>query len=185
MPSSGMLCRVALVRINVAEEHSACIIRVTRISKLTLLIARQFLSAWWWRRYILLKRRFLEEPYGITSQKTAFFMNWLSLSCVAIRTDGVEPKVFTVRQLRGSWFGAPTVSTSLVQLVLGLASAVILGCESHTTHNHMPLSHFRIPNLVGRVPVIISPGRGWPRYTSVLCVPCSSRPHGVINRCCH
>jgi hypothetical protein len=32
------------------------------------------LSLWWWRRYVLPKRRFLQEPYGITSQKTAFFI---------------------------------------------------------------------------------------------------------------
>jgi hypothetical protein len=34
MPSSGMLCHVAVVRIDVFEEHSASIIRVTRISEL-------------------------------------------------------------------------------------------------------------------------------------------------------
>jgi hypothetical protein len=34
MPSSGMLRRVALVRTDVSEEHSAPIIRVTRIGEL-------------------------------------------------------------------------------------------------------------------------------------------------------
>jgi hypothetical protein len=34
MASSGMLCRMALVRIDVSEELSASIIRVTRIGKL-------------------------------------------------------------------------------------------------------------------------------------------------------
>jgi hypothetical protein len=34
MPSSGMLRRVALVRINVSEELSASFIRVTRIGEL-------------------------------------------------------------------------------------------------------------------------------------------------------
>jgi hypothetical protein len=34
MPSSGMLSHVALVRINVLEELSASIIRVTRIGEL-------------------------------------------------------------------------------------------------------------------------------------------------------
>jgi hypothetical protein len=39
MPSSGMLCHVALVRTDVSEEH-----------------------------------QFLQEPHGVTSQKTAFFI---------------------------------------------------------------------------------------------------------------
>jgi hypothetical protein len=34
----------------------------------------RFLLPWWWRRYIPLKCRFLQEPHGITSQKTAFFL---------------------------------------------------------------------------------------------------------------
>jgi hypothetical protein len=34
MPSSGMLCRVALVITDVSEELSASVIRVTRISEL-------------------------------------------------------------------------------------------------------------------------------------------------------
>jgi hypothetical protein len=27
---------------------------------------------WWWRSYVPLKRRFLQDPYGVTFQKTAF-----------------------------------------------------------------------------------------------------------------
>jgi hypothetical protein len=34
MPSSGMLCHVALARNDVLEEHVASIIRVTKIGKL-------------------------------------------------------------------------------------------------------------------------------------------------------
>jgi hypothetical protein len=48
MASSGMIRRVALMRTDVLEERNTSILRVT------------------WRR--------LQEIYGITSQKTAFFI---------------------------------------------------------------------------------------------------------------
>jgi hypothetical protein len=51
MPSFGMLCHVALARTDVSEKFSASIIRVTRQGD-----------------------KFLQEPYGITCQKTAFFI---------------------------------------------------------------------------------------------------------------
>jgi hypothetical protein len=45
-----------------------------------------------------------------------------------------------------------------LQLLLGLASAVILRSESRGTHDHILLSHIRdSPNLEGQVPVFISP----------------------------
>jgi hypothetical protein len=55
--SSGMLRRVALVRIDVSEELSASFIRVTRIGELG-----------------TTKCRFLQEPHDVTSQKTPFFI---------------------------------------------------------------------------------------------------------------
>jgi hypothetical protein len=45
-----------------------------------------------------------------------------------------------------------------LQLLLVLASAVILSSESRGTHNHVLLSQFQdSPNLEGQVPVFISP----------------------------
>jgi hypothetical protein len=60
---------------------------------------------------------------------------------------------------------SPYVTSSLtrgwvcrLQLLLGLASAVILRSESRGTHNHILLSQIRdTPNLEGQVPVFISP----------------------------
>jgi hypothetical protein len=76
MPSSGMLRRVALVRTDASEDYSASIIRMARIAELrttqAVTINRRRL-----RRNTIYKvpskRRFLQEPHGVTSQKTPFF----------------------------------------------------------------------------------------------------------------
>jgi hypothetical protein len=39
-----------------------------------MLAVTRFLSPWWWRRQVSPKRRFLQEPHGVTSQMTAFFI---------------------------------------------------------------------------------------------------------------
>jgi hypothetical protein len=72
MVSSGMLHREALVKTDVSEELSASIIRVTRISELgrTLAATSVVPSS---PILVLPKRRFLQEPHGVTSQKTPFF----------------------------------------------------------------------------------------------------------------
>jgi hypothetical protein len=70
-------------------DITASVIRVTRIGELgtTLAVtssqtvlrrntkspARRFLSPWLWRRYVPPKHPFLQEPHGVTSQKTPFF----------------------------------------------------------------------------------------------------------------
>jgi hypothetical protein len=83
MPSSGMLRRVDLVRTDVSEERSSSNIKGTRIGELGTALAitsnrrSQRASPWWWRRYVPPKRRLLQEPHGVTSQKTAFFISLL------------------------------------------------------------------------------------------------------------
>jgi hypothetical protein len=66
-----------------------------------------------------------------------------------------------VRQLRVCWCGALSLTRERVcrlQLLLVLASAVILGSESRGTRDHILLSQIRdSPNLEGQVPVFISP----------------------------
>jgi hypothetical protein len=72
-----MLRRVALVRIDVSQERINSIIRVIRISELgtTLTVFLRSL-----RRLLVkanavpTKRQFLQEPQGVISQKTAFFV---------------------------------------------------------------------------------------------------------------
>jgi hypothetical protein len=72
MPSSGMVRYVALVRTDVSEERSASVIMVTRIGELgtTLAVTSNRRTL----RYVPPKRRFLQEPDGVSSQKTAFFI---------------------------------------------------------------------------------------------------------------
>jgi hypothetical protein len=114
-----MLRRVALVRTDVSKELTATFIRVTRIGELgtTLAVARtrgtlrrntkslaacvgcklqlalfpvhRFLSRWWRRRYVPPKRRFLQEPNGVTPQKMPFFI------VTAVKTSNLmNPELF-------------------------------------------------------------------------------------------
>jgi hypothetical protein len=92
-----MLRRVALIRTDVSEELSASFIKVTRIGELgTMLVVTSnlvFLRSvrrllvtvnvvptspipftLKWTPYIPPKRRFLQEPHSVTSQKTEFFI---------------------------------------------------------------------------------------------------------------
>jgi hypothetical protein len=62
-----MLRRVVLVRTDISEEISTSFMRVTRIGELGTTLAVT-------SNYVPLKRRFLQEPYGVTSQKTPFFI---------------------------------------------------------------------------------------------------------------
>jgi hypothetical protein len=82
MASSGMLGRVAFVRTDVSEELSASI-RVTRIGELGTTIPvtsnrRTLRRNTKWRRHsVPTKHRFLQEPHGVTSQKTPLFISCL------------------------------------------------------------------------------------------------------------
>jgi hypothetical protein len=66
-----MLRRVALVRSDVSEEPSASFIRVSRIGELGTTLAATS------NRHTLQRNTtwyFLQEPHGVTSQKTPFFI---------------------------------------------------------------------------------------------------------------
>jgi hypothetical protein len=81
MPSSEVLCHVAVVRTSVSKERSASIIRVTRIGELgtTLAVTVNVVPS----SPILItlvveairssESLFLQEPHGVTTQKTPFF----------------------------------------------------------------------------------------------------------------
>jgi hypothetical protein len=88
MASSGMLRRVALVRTDVSVERSASFIRVTIIGELrttlavtsnrrtvtaSVVLSSPILVTLMKEALISSETRFLQEPHGVTSQKTAFF----------------------------------------------------------------------------------------------------------------
>jgi hypothetical protein len=62
MASSGVLRCVALVRTDVSEDVSASIIKVIRIGEVATLAVTNN------------RRTLLQEPQGVTSQKTQFFI---------------------------------------------------------------------------------------------------------------
>jgi hypothetical protein len=67
MVSSGLLRRVALVRTDVSEEQGASFIRVTKIGELGTTQAAT-------SNRLTLRRNFVQEPHGVTTQKTPFFI---------------------------------------------------------------------------------------------------------------
>jgi hypothetical protein len=76
-----MVCRVALVGTDVSEELSASFIKVTRICELGAMLAvtsvvpsSPILVTLMKEAQVPPKRRFLQEPHGVTSQKTPFFI---------------------------------------------------------------------------------------------------------------
>jgi hypothetical protein len=71
------------------------------------------------------------------------------------------------------------VGVCRLQLLLALASAVILGSEFPRSHDHILLPEIREPpNLESQVPVHIppTPETGWPSYTSKHWIPFSITP---------
>jgi hypothetical protein len=81
-----------------------------------------------------------------------------------VSSTHLGPKIrflFTVSQLRVCWSGAPSLTIGRIcrlQLLLVLASAVILESESSGSHSHILLSQiWDFPSLEGQVPIFISP----------------------------
>jgi hypothetical protein len=76
--------------------------------------------------------------------------------------SGVQDNVFvTVRQLRVCWCGTPSLTSGRVcslELLLVIASAVIIGSYSLGTHDHTLLSQIRdSTNLEDQDPIFIYP----------------------------
>jgi hypothetical protein len=84
---------------------------------------------------------------------------------VLVSGSHLEPMtifLFSVWRLRVSWCVAPSLTRGrvcnlLVQLLLGLTRPVTLGPKSRRTHDHILLSHLRLPQPVGPGPRIYIP----------------------------
>jgi hypothetical protein len=101
MVSSGLLRRVALVRTDVSEEPGASFIRVTKIGALgttqavnsnrrTLRRNSIGIGISSQRASVPPKRRFLQEPHGVTTQKTPFFI------VTAVKTSNLTSQFFFI-----------------------------------------------------------------------------------------
>jgi hypothetical protein len=81
--------------------------------------------------------------------------------CIRHLSGPNEQTFITVRQLWFCWYGVPSLTRGrvcILELLLGLTSAVILGFESRRTHDHILLFQiWDFPNLEGQVLVFISP----------------------------
>jgi hypothetical protein len=149
---------------------------------------------------------YVNSPY-ITFSLSLSLMLWPTVSrsvCLEIKyPTGVYDQIFiTVRQLRVYWSGPLSLTRGQIcrlQLLLALASAVILGSESCGTHDHILLSqiwdvHFRhllqpaglwwrflnwpphgrlSSSLTGSLPLITSPHR-----------PCRHHCFSLLLHCC-
>jgi hypothetical protein len=98
--------------------------------------------------------------------------------------------------------GAPSMTRGwvynlLVQLLLGLTSAITLGSKSRRTHNHILFSFETPPNCRARSMYLYPPGTEWPSYNPGHWVPfhrllllaglwwkySNPPPHGYLQYC--
>jgi hypothetical protein len=118
--------------------------------------------------------QFLSQSYVTTDGQSA------SLSWNKTPMWGLRPKFITVRHYGLLWCGALSLTRGRVcrlQLLLVLASAVILRSESPRTHDHILLSQIRDPPAWrARSTYLYPPGTGWPGYTPRHWVPFPSPP---------
>jgi hypothetical protein len=86
---------------------------------------------------------------------------------------GVRPDFYYCRTLRFSCCGAPSLTRGRVRNLL-LQFTVTLWSKSHRTHDHILLSHLRLPPVWNaRYTYLYPPGTAWPSYTSRHWVPFS------------
>jgi hypothetical protein len=91
-----------------------------------------FLSPWWRRRYVPPKRRLLQEPHGVTSQKTPFFI----YRCAPIYWDISQCSSYVNGRFRGTYH-LHLLGRRLAEQEICLQQVVNVG--SHTAHTALYL----------------------------------------------
>jgi hypothetical protein len=131
--------------------HSDCHLTLHSVTTTTILCSEKFGTAVPFRYiYICLKLIYDRRSVG---------------QYVLVSGSRMEPMtrfLFSFWLLQVSWCGASSltrrwVCNLLVQLLLSLARAVILGFKSRRTHDHILLSHLRLPQPGGPGPCIYIP----------------------------
>jgi hypothetical protein len=85
-----------------------------------LFLFHRFSSPWWWRRWVPPKLRFLQEPHGVTYQKTVFF--WFKLFVRSGRRGLWTQKASSGRLWYGEVFNLEVYCRGSSYLVLFIAS---------------------------------------------------------------
>jgi hypothetical protein len=130
--------------------------------------------------------------------RPALLLKWkkfkLIYDLVGSHLEPITRFLFSVWRLRVSWCVAPSLTRGwvcnlLVQSLLGLARAVTPGSKSLRTHDHILLSHLRLPQPGGPGPRIyipqeqggpvIPPGTGFPFVASYDSQGCGG---GILTR---
>jgi hypothetical protein len=130
----------------------------------------------------------VSKPYAslnlhIRSQSQSYVTTDGQLTCLSwyqAPISGPRPDYFYRQTLRFCCCGSPSLTRGWVcrlQLLLALASEVILGSESPGTHDLILLPQIRdSPNLEGHVPIFISP-RNRVVPLNVLLITSQNGPH--------
>jgi hypothetical protein len=107
-----------------------------------LFLVHRFLSPWWRRRQVPPKRRFLQEPHGVTTQKTPFFKCWFISSqlCATYPRRGTTLSLSLI--LHSNWLCTILLTLSanwyLSTRPNSKCQSVTVSCPSTNINLHLP-----------------------------------------------
>jgi hypothetical protein len=103
-------------------------------------LARVLFLRWRWRRYVPPKRRFLQNPHGATSQKTAFFKfavaGLVTKFLAVMKPRCLLSRKYCILGCRNVYFGSSlTFRRSILTPYLGSSSTWSPGWRQHAQWN--------------------------------------------------